>query len=58
MDRQKREFALRKMQERAREKETSSNKYAAGGSAKIRKDVATKSGAAITPVRNKGRSRK
>lgn len=31
MDRQKREFAIREMQERAREKETSCNKYAAGG---------------------------
>jgi hypothetical protein len=57
MDRQKREFALRKMQERAREKETSCNKYAAGGAAKIRKDVATKNGAAVKP-RNMGRSGK
>ncbi len=58
MDRQKREFALRKMQERARGKETSSNKYAAGGAAKVRQGVATKSGAAITAAKNKGRSRK
>ena len=57
MDRQKREFAIRKMQERAREKETSCNKYAAGGAAKIRKNVATKSGAAVKP-RNMGRSGK
>ena len=57
MDRQKREFAIRQMQERAREKETSCNKYASGGAAKIRKDVATKSGAAVKP-RNMGRSGK
>jgi hypothetical protein len=57
MDRQKREIALRKMQERAREKETSCNKYAAGGAAKIRKDVATKSGKVVKP-RNIGRSGK
>jgi len=57
MDRQKREIALHKMQERAREKETSCNKYAAGGAAKIRKDVATKSRAAVKP-RNMGRSSK
>lgn len=57
MDRQKRELAMRQMQERAREKETSCNKYAAGGTAKIRKDVATKSGAAVKP-RNMGRSGK
>jgi hypothetical protein len=57
MDRQKREIALHKMQERAREKETSCNKYAAGGAAKIRKDLATKSGAAVKP-RNMGRSSK
>ena len=57
MDRQKRELAMRQMQERAREKETSCNKYAAGGAAKVRKDVATKSGAAVKP-RNMGRSRK
>lgn len=48
---------MRQMQERAREKETSCNKYAAGGAAKIRKDVATKSGAAVKP-RNMGRSSK
>ena len=57
MDRQKRELATRQMQERAKEKETSCNKYAAGGAAKIRKDVATKSGAAVKP-RNMGRSSK
>ena len=57
MDRQKRELAMRQMQERAREKETSCNKYAAGEAAKIRKDVATKSGAAVKP-RNMGRSGK
>ena len=57
MDKQTRELALRMMQERAREKETSCNKYAAGGAAKIRKDVATKSGAAVKP-RNMGRSGK
>ena len=57
MDRQKREFAIREMQERAREKETSCNKYAAGGAAKIRKDVATKSGKVVKP-RNMGRSGK
>jgi hypothetical protein len=57
MDRQKREIALRKIQERAKEKETSCNKYAAGGAAKVRKDVATKSGAAVKP-RNMGRSGK
>jgi hypothetical protein len=57
MDRQKREIALHKMQERAREKETSCNKYAAGGAAKIRKDVATKSGKVVKP-RNMGRSSK
>jgi len=55
MDRQKRELAIRQMQERAREKETSCNKYAAGGAAKVRKDVATKSGAAVKP-RTMGRS--
>ncbi len=48
---------MRQMQERSREKETSCNKYAAGGAAKIRKDVATKSGAAVKP-RNMGRSSK
>lgn len=57
MDRQKRELAMRQMQERAREKETSCNKYASGGAAKVRKDVATKSGAAVKP-RNMGRSNK
>lgn len=57
MDRQKKEIALRKMQERAKERDTSCNKYAAGGAAKIRKDVATKSGAAVKP-RNMGRSGK
>jgi len=48
---------MRQMQERAREKETSCNKYAAGGAAKVRKDVATKSGATVKP-RNTGRSGK
>ena len=57
MDRQKREVAMRQMQERAREKETSCNKYAAGGAAKVRQGVATKSGAAVKP-RNMGRSGK
>lgn len=57
MDRQKRELALHKMQERAREKETSCNKYATGGAAKIRKDVATKSGKVVKP-KNMGRSGK
>lgn len=57
MDKQTRELALRMMQERAREKETSCNKYASGGAAKVRKDVATKSGAAVKP-RNMGRSGK
>ena len=58
MNRQKREVALRMIKERAKEQDIARNKYAAGGSAKIRKDVATKNGAAITPARNKGRSRK
>lgn len=57
MDRQKRELAMRQMQERAREKDIACNKYAAGGAAKVRKDVATKSGAAVKP-RNMGRSSK
>ena len=57
MDRTKRELALRKMQERAREKDIACNKYAAGGAAKIRKDVATKSGTAVK-LRNMGRSGK
>ena len=57
MDRQKRELAMRQMQERAREKETSCNKYASLESTKVRKDVATKSGAAVKP-RNMGRSSK
>ncbi len=57
MDKQTREIALRKMQERAKEKETSCHKYAAGGAAKIRQGVATKSGAAVKP-RNMGRSGK
>lgn len=57
MDRQKRELAMRQMQERAREKETSCNKYASGGAAKVRQGVATKSGAAVKP-RNMGRSSK
>lgn len=57
MDRQKREIALRKMQERAKERSESCNKYAAGGAAKIRKDVATKSGKVVKP-RNMGRSGK
>lgn len=57
MNKHTRELALREMQERAREKETSCNKYAAGGAAKIRKDVATKSGAIVKP-RNMGRSGK
>ena len=42
MDRQKREFALKKMKECKK----STEKYAAGGAAKIRKGVATKSGKA------------
>jgi hypothetical protein len=57
MDRTKRELALRKMQERVREKDIACNKYAAGGAAKVRKDVATKSGAAVK-LRNMGRSGK
>jgi len=57
MDKQTREIALRKMQERAKERETSCNKYAAGGAAKVRKDVATKSGKVVKP-RNMGRSGK
>ena len=57
MNKHTRELALREMQERVREKETSCNKYAAGGAAKIRKDVATKSGTAVKP-RNMGRSSK
>ena len=57
MDRQKREIALHKMQERAKERDTSCNKYAAGGAAKIRKDVATTSGKVVKP-RNMGRSGK
>jgi hypothetical protein len=57
MDRKKREIALHKMQERAKERDTSCNKYAAGGAAKIRKDVATKSGKVVKP-RNMGRSGK
>jgi hypothetical protein len=57
MDKQTREIALRMMQERAKEKETSCNKYAAGGVAKIRKDVATKSGKVVKP-RNMGKSGK
>lgn len=57
MNKHTRELALREMQERAREKETSCNKYAAGGAAKIRKDVATKSGKVVKP-RNMGRSSK
>jgi hypothetical protein len=57
MDRQKRELATRQMQERAKERSESCNKYAAGGVAKIRKDVATKSGAAVKS-RNMGRSGK
>jgi hypothetical protein len=58
MDKQTRELALRKMQERAKERETSCNKYAAGGAAKVRKGVATKSGMAIKSDRNSGRSGK
>lgn len=57
MDKQTREIALRKMQERAKERETSCNKYAVGGAAKVRKDVATKSGKVVKP-RNMGRSGK
>jgi len=57
MDRQKREFATRQIQERAKERSESCNKYADGGAAKIRKDVATKSGAAVKR-RNMGRSGK
>lgn len=57
MDRTKRELALRKMQERVREKDITCNKYAAGGAAKVRKDVATKSGATVK-LRNMGRSGK
>jgi hypothetical protein len=57
MNKHTRELALREMKERAREKETSCNKYAAGGAAKIRKDVATKSGKVVKP-RNMGRSGK
>ena len=56
MDRQKRELAMRQIQERAREKDIACNKYAAGG-AKVRKDVATKSGTAVK-TRNMGRSGK
>ena len=60
MDRQRRELALCKMQERAKERETSCNcnKYAAGGAAKVRKDVATKSGQVVKTHRNMGRSGK
>ena len=58
MDSQKREIALRMMQERAKEQDIVRNKYAAGGSAKIRKDVATKSGTAVKPRKNMGRSGK
>ena len=58
MNRQKREVVLRMMKERAKEQDIACNKYAAGGAAKVRQGVATKSGAAITPARNKGRSRK
>ena len=43
MDKQTREWALKKMSER---KETE-QKYAAGGSAKVRKGAATKSGKAV-----------
>ena len=57
MNRQKREVALRMMKERAKEQEIACNKYAAGGAAKVRQGVVTKSGAAVKP-RNKGRSRK
>ena len=57
MDKHTRELAMRQMQERAKEKETSCNKYAAGGTAKVRKDVATKSGKVVKP-RNMGRSGK
>ena len=57
MDRQKRELAMRQIQERAREKDITCNKYAAGGAAKVRKDVATKSGATVK-LRNMGRSGK
>jgi hypothetical protein len=57
MDRQKRELATRQMQERAKEQSESCNKYAAGGAAKVRKDVATKSGKVVKP-RNMGRSGK
>lgn len=57
MDRRKREIALHMIQERAKKTNESCNKYAAGGAAKIRKDVATKSGAAVKP-RNMGRSGK
>ena len=58
MDRQKREVALRMIKERAKEREVAGNKYAAGGAAKVRQGVATKSGAPITAAKNKGRSRK
>ena len=57
MDKKKREFAIREMQERNREKETSCNKYAAGGAAKVRQGVATKSGKVVKP-RTMGRSGK
>jgi hypothetical protein len=57
MDKQAREWALNKMREKAKARGEDCSRYAAGGSAKIRKDVATKSGAAVKP-RNMGRSGK
>lgn len=57
MNRQKREVALRKMQERAKEQDIACNKYAVGGAAKVRQGIATKSGTVVKP-RNMGRSGK
>lgn len=57
MDKQAKEWALNKMREKAKTRGEDCSRYAAGGSAKIRKDVATKSGAAVKP-RNMGRSGK
>ena len=57
MDKQAREWALNKMREKAKARGEDCSRYAAGGSTKIRKNVATKSGAAVKP-RNMGRSGK
>jgi hypothetical protein len=58
MDKQAREWALNKMREKAKTRGEDCSRYAAGGSAKVREGVATKSGKVVKPRKNMGRSGK